>query len=124
MRLLRIAVACLAVLWATSLKPVARCIDNAWRRATERHYRIPDGSRWWTFRAADRTDRDPGWTCAEDATRFFLRTDTGIRATLRSGLPPLADPCAPQEDPDTILPDDAMIDNDSDSASDSGTPSP
>ena len=121
MRLLRIAVACVLVFWLSFQAPCAHLADNAWRKATDRNYAIPKGSSWWTFRAADRTDRKPGWTCAEDDRFFFARTDTGIRVLPRASLAPLADPCAVEEDADTILPEDALITGESAAAqADSG----
>jgi hypothetical protein len=109
MRLLRLALVCAVAFGLSFSEPVSRGVDNLWRRAGERNFRIPSGSRWWTFRAADRTDRVPGWTCAEDDRNFYLRVDTGIRRLPREGLSPLADPCDPGEDPDTLVPDDALV---------------
>jgi len=108
-RLLRIAVVCLALAFLPSIPPLARTLDNLWRRASEPRFVLPPGARLWNFQAVDRTDRSPGWTCAEDDLRFYFRADTGIRTLWKTDLPVWADPCTPIEDPDTLLPDEALL---------------
>ena len=108
-RILRIAVVCLALAFLPGIPPVARTLDNLWLRASERCYALPEGARLWEFRAVDRADRSPGWTCGEDDLRFFVRVDTGILRLWKKDISPLADPCTPPEDPDTLIPEEAML---------------
>ena len=123
-RLLRIALVCLALAFLPAIPPVARTLDNLWRRVTEPRFALPQGARLWKFRAMDRTDRSPGWTCAEDDLHYFFRADTGVRTLRKRDLSSLADPCALPEDPDTLLPDDALLPLEADTNEDSAESRP
>lgn len=107
--ILRVALACLLVAFLPSVRPLSGVISNAWRALFERPFSIPRGASWWTFRAADRVFAAPGWTCGEDAERFYLATDAGVRTLAKDLFPPGASLCDSVDGSDTLLPEEILL---------------
>jgi hypothetical protein len=106
---LRIALACLLVAFLPAVRPLSGAMNNFWRVLFERPFSVPREASWWSFQAANRVPSPPGWTCGEDAERFYFASDTGVRAMAKVLFPPDARLCDSVHTPDTLLPEEILL---------------
>jgi len=108
-RTLRLALACLVVAFLPWSDRISAGMDNLWRMAFQRPFSVPPGSSLWTFHPSDRSSSPPGWTCGEDAGRYYFALDTGVRTLDKNLFPPFARLCDSLQTPDTLLPDEILL---------------
>jgi hypothetical protein len=106
---LRIALACLLLVFLPSVRPLSGAMSNLWRVLFERPFSVPREASWWSFQAANRVHSPPGWTCGEDAEHFYLAADTGLRILAKALFPAGARLCDSLRNSDTLIPEEILL---------------